>query len=676
MTSSARARACRWLLALAILAVAWAIAIAATGGFVLRLGGVRLSSRRWQAAALVALVSAVAAWAASTPAERSAAYRRVRDWRHWPWWLDAAFLIALAGIGLRLALWSAGRPLWLDEEMIAINVRGRGFTGLGGALWLGQTAPLGWLLLERGFFVLFGGGELALRAAPLAFGIGTIATALWVGDRWMNRLGAAVLAGLCAFGPWLIYNSVELKPYSADAFWGFLLPVLAAWALDPCASNPRASNPRASNPRASNPRASNLRASNLRAPNLRASNPRASNPRASNLRASNPRATLWWLAASAGHWFANGALLVTPACALVIGLVTLSRHGWTAAVRVAAPGVVWLASFGLHYVLSIREALGSEFLAGYWAFAMPPASAGVMERVAWLGSRFESLAVNPAGSRRWTPFWLLAAGGFALTSRPALGMLLAAVPLSAFALAALRIVPLFERLSIWVLPALYLGMALLASRAFEAMASAAADRRWARSGAGVVAIAAALWVSTDIVREGAAYLRVDLQRYARDDNHQLDDRAAVRWLLERRRPGDVIVTTPLALPAIWWYADAPMGEGTGDGSRLADGTPILVTGFAPAQVECGGYELRTPLARHQRALVYLGFRFDDVPKDFDERLLAALGGLGPVVADERFSAAGRAVIVDLTNAGASLRSADAPSSLPKGCLTVDEARRW
>ncbi|MGE3888357.1 MAG: hypothetical protein AB7H81_18125, partial [Vicinamibacterales bacterium] len=543
MTPAARARACRWLVALAVLAAVWAIAVAVTGGFVLRLGGFRLSSRRWQAAALVALVSAVAAWVTSTPDERTAAWHRLRDWKRWPWWLDVAFLVALAGIGLRVALWAAGRPFWLDEEMIAINVRGRGLTELGGALWLGQTAPLGWLLLERALFVLFGGGELSLRAAPLAFGIGTIATALWVGYRWMNRLGAALLVSLCAFGPWLIYNSVELKPYSADAFWGLLLPVLAAWALDPAAPNPRASN---------------------------------------------RRATLWWLAAALGHWFANGALLVTPACAVVIGIVTLSRHGWTAALRVAIPGVAWLASFGLHYALSIRETLGSEFLAGYWAFAMPPASAGVLERVAWLGSRFESLALNPAGSRLWMPFWLLAAGGFALASRPVLGALLAAVPLSAFALAVLRIVPLFERLSIWALPALYIGIAVLASRALAVTANAVPRRRWATFVAGVTALVAAVWVTADVVTQGAEYLRFDLNRYARDDNHQLDDRSAVRWLLARRQPGDVLVTTHLALPAIWWYGDVPMGEDTADGSRLADGTPILVVGFAPGRMECGG----------------------------------------------------------------------------------------
>ncbi|MGE3889375.1 MAG: hypothetical protein AB7H81_23325, partial [Vicinamibacterales bacterium] len=149
----------------------------------------------------------------------------------------------------------------------------------------------------------------------------------------------------------------------------------------------------------------------------------------------------------------------------------------------------------------------------------------------------------------------------------------------------------------------------------------------------------------------------------------------------RRQPGDVLVTTHLALPAIWWYGDVPMGEDTADGSRLADGTPILVVGFAPGRMECGGNELRAALAVHRRALVYLGFRFDDVPKDFDGRLLSTLSELGPMVADERFSAGGRAVIVELSRTRpGQLSPADAgsragPSRLG-GCLTMEDARRW
>ncbi len=648
MTPSTRARVRRSLLALSALAATWAMTVAVTGGFLLRLGSIRLSSRRWYAAAIVALVTAAAAWLMSTPDERRQAWLRLRDWRRWPRWLDAALILALVGVGLRITLWAAGRPLWLDEEMIAINVRGRGFTELGGALWLGQTAPLGWLWLERAMVVAWGTGELALRWPPLAFGIGIIATALWAGHRWMNRPGAAVLVGLCSFGPWLIYNSIELKPYSADAFWGLLLPVLAAWALERGGE-----------------------ATNLRALNLRALNPRAL----------NPRVTTWWIVAAVGHWLANGALLVTPACAVVLCVVCFRRDGWQGTARAAIPGLLWLASFGLHYALSIRVTLGSEYLAGYWAFAMPPASAGLGERLLWVASRLESLAVNPGGSRLWVMFWLLAAGGFALGSVPTRGALMAAVPVSAVALAALRIVPLFERLSIWALPALYVGIALLVDRAFQWAAAAVARRRWVTAVGALALVAAGVWVGVDVARPGAEFLRVDLRRYASDDNHQLDDRAAIAWLLQRQRPGDVFITTQLGLPAIWWYGGVPITNHEDAGSRLSDGSPILVVGFAAARAECPANELSAALTGRQRALVYLGFRFDDVPEGFDGRLLSTLSELGTITAAERFSNAGRAVVFDLGRRSAAVGTPSRPvepARAPRlpGCLTVRDARRW
>jgi hypothetical protein len=53
---------------------------------------------------------------------------------------------------------------------------------------------------------------------------------------------------------------------------------------------------------------------------------------------------------------------------------------------------------------------------------------------------------------------------------------LAGVSLSAFALAA--VVPLHERFSIWIVPALYAGVVLLVDRAVSLGSDAVARRRW------------------------------------------------------------------------------------------------------------------------------------------------------------------------------------------------------
>ena len=58
--------------------------------------------------------------------------------------------------------WGAA-PLWLDEETIALNLRDRTIADLAGALWLGQSAPLGWLAIVHAVIGALGTSEMALR---------------------------------------------------------------------------------------------------------------------------------------------------------------------------------------------------------------------------------------------------------------------------------------------------------------------------------------------------------------------------------------------------------------------------------------------------------------------------------------------------------------------------------
>src|SRR5262245_53757437 len=104
---------------------------------------------------------------------------------------------------LVLIYWtSLARPLWVDEEMLLLNVRERGFLELTGPLWLDQSAPLGWLWLQRLLLLTLGASEPALRSLTVAFGIAMLSTALWIGRRWMGPAGAAVFAALCGIGIW------------------------------------------------------------------------------------------------------------------------------------------------------------------------------------------------------------------------------------------------------------------------------------------------------------------------------------------------------------------------------------------------------------------------------------------------------------------------------------------
>ena len=228
--------------------------------------------------------------------------------RHARW---PATAIALAGAAVLIYWWHAARPLWVDEEMLALNVRDRAFTDLPAALWLDQAAPLGWLALERTALLTLGPTERAMRLLPVLFGLSTLLTCLWIGRRWMTPVGSAILVLLCAVGQWVVFFALEMKHYSADTSLSLLIPALAAWSLEDEAGA-------------------------------------AAVPR---------RAARWWTVAGVTLWFSHGALFVTPLCAVMMLTVCWWRLGWRVALRAAVPGLVWLASFGFHYFFELRHVL-------------------------------------------------------------------------------------------------------------------------------------------------------------------------------------------------------------------------------------------------------------------------------------------------------------------------------
>ena len=554
--------------------------------------------------------------------------------------------------------WAAGHPFWVDEEMLALNLRGRSFGGLAAPLWLNQSAPLGWLALERLALLAFGTGERALRLLPLLFDIGTLACAAWIGRRWLSIAGAAVLALLCAFGPWLAYHALELKPYSSDAFWALLLSGLAAWVLEPEVRGEAPASP---------PANLEVRATPVDA---------TADDRPRTVR----RVLTWWAAAAVGHWFGNGALLVTPACALVLHAVLWRRHGSRMAGMAAVGALGWLASFGVHYELAISHTAASASLHRYWSFAMAPASGGLPGAVEWAMTRLEPLAEKPVGTTHPLSFWLVVAAGIglAIRSRPAPGLLLALIPLSAFVFGALRLVPVYERLSLWIVPALYVGVAAAVEGVVSAGLSAVARRRVLPA---ILAAAAAIptgLVAFDITRSGVAFLTAR----PTDDYHQLDDRSAVRWLMKQRRAGDVVLTTRLALPAIWWYGG---DSWTPDGALRAGEAdiPVFEAIAVPGGTRCAP-SLAAQLGHPPRVLLYLGFRMDDWPHAREDLLLTRLAEIGAITQFRPFAGMGGSMIVDLQqppSPGPQLPPrpwvrAPAASPVAPGCIAARPARAW
>jgi hypothetical protein len=276
-------------------------------------------------------------------------------------------------------------------------------------------------------------------------------------------------------------------------------------------------------------------------------------------------------------------------------------------------------------------------------------------------------------------FWLVAAGGILLTarSRPAFAVLFAAVPLSAFALAGLRIVPLHERLSLWVVPALYVAVALFVDGGERLWLAGRKRRAWIRSGVSLVLGVMAFVLCVDILNRGKDDLLISRPRQT---NHAVDDRSAVRWLMARRQPGDVLMAPRLSLPALWWYGGVPISD-PGAGTRQPDGTPVIKVEHNWPGPRCELSELREVIRNHPRVALYLGFRYDEWPKGFDEWLFDTLTELGTITADKGFGEASRATIVDFRMPGKIVEFARHDPAYgqpprPDGCLTASPSQRW
>ena len=601
------------------------------GGFVVSLGSVRISSRNPRTPLLLAIVGLLAATVVSRVlgepppwVELLARFRRslaplhLHERQLWiharlnvPAAIPIAFVIAAAVLDLHQLFGAA--PLWVDEEMIALNFRDRSFSELGGRLWLEQSAPYGWLVVQRAVLLTLGSSEVALRLVPTLFGIATYIAALWIARRWLTWPAGLMFVLTCIVGHALSHYRVEVKHYTGDAFWALLLPALAVWAAEGATADDR-----------------------------------------------RRRMMTWWMAAAAGLWLANGALLVAPACALLILATTLKRDGARAASRQVAWGLIWFTSFVLHYSISLRY---TAHLREYWAAEFPHRAAGWLETLRWFGARLDRLGTDMGGSEAGVILWVLAACGFAWSARTALGLVFGGVAVSGFVFAALRLVPLYDRFSLWMVPALYAGVGLVIDRAVRSARDAEREGNWVRGGWTMAVAFAAILLCAGIVQRGAG--RFHMERPT--SKHGVDDRTAVSWLISHRRPGDALITTPLGLPALWWYGRISIG---GDGSQ---GTRAMYE--VADHREGPGCELAAALKDYRRVLVYVGF--PDMSKGFDEQLFAELDRAGAISAYREQAALSRAAVVDLGAPGP-----DAPAFVNReprpaidGCVGIRGAVR-
>jgi hypothetical protein len=487
--------------------------------------------------------------------------------------VDLALLVAVAAIGVRAFLPGLNRSLWLDEELIAMNLRDRDLAQLAGALSHEQSAPLGWLWIERIALVVYGPAEWALRLQPFVFGAGTIVVAWWFGRRWLSPLASAALVALFGFNYAALVYTSELKHYSSDMFWGLALIALARWVLDD--------------------------------------------------RDSFKRHLAWWGAAIAGSWLSMGGILVTPGIALVLVLSTRPWRAWVKLAKFAAPGLVWVASFAAHYLLSLRPATKNQYLQDFWAgLGYPPAGAGLFGSVQWFAGQLKyilhttiylDIRLEPAllAKSLFVIFSLLTIAGLAVALKrsPAFGLVLCAPLITGVVLAQLRVIPLFGRLSLWLIPAIFVAVA-------HALEYRPAKVRWVIS---VVFLAMLVPFTNSVIRVATPM--------------DVDDRAAIAWLRQRHQPGDLTIFVGSSERAASWYDN---------GNRLS---PARTAVSQPGG--CASAELRDAVQGYRRVLAYAGSRFAPYYHSY-QVMEDQLKTLGTIREQQRFGSDGITYVVELS----------------------------
>lgn len=134
------------------------------------------------------------------------------------------FLWSLVGIGiiLHLSQYIFNRSLWPDEAFLALDILDSSYAELLQPLKSNQTAPIGFLLIERFLYQVFGNSEYVLRFFPFLCGILSIVLFTKVAPYFIEPAAIPIALSLFAASYHVIYYATCLKQYSSDMFFALL----------------------------------------------------------------------------------------------------------------------------------------------------------------------------------------------------------------------------------------------------------------------------------------------------------------------------------------------------------------------------------------------------------------------------------------------------------------------
>ena len=232
--------------------------------------------------------------------------------------------ILLAGFFFRLRQYLTGRSLWLDEAMLALNIVNRDFGNLFKPLDYDQGAPIGFMLVEKTFSLIFGRNEFSLRLFPFLVGLLSLWMFYLLLKHYASGWGRWVGLVLFAFNPRLIYYSSEVKQYIVDAAITILLLLIAL----PLFQKP-----------------------------------------------SRKRFVALAVVGLLALWFSHPSLFVLAGIGFALSLFYIQKRDYQNLASTIGIGVLWLINIGLLFSLTLNDLRNNAYMHEYWQggfVPMPP----------------------------------------------------------------------------------------------------------------------------------------------------------------------------------------------------------------------------------------------------------------------------------------------------------------
>ncbi len=145
------------------------------------------------------------------------------------WVAIAAICLLCFGAAMRVRQYAARTSFWADEAFVVMNLRDLSAMQLMGKLKFDQAAPPVFLWSLKGMSQLTGANEYSLRLIPLLLsvaGLGAFGLLAW---RLMPPPAALLAIGLFALDRRLVEYAADVKQYSGDVTIAALLLLIAFW---------------------------------------------------------------------------------------------------------------------------------------------------------------------------------------------------------------------------------------------------------------------------------------------------------------------------------------------------------------------------------------------------------------------------------------------------------------